>query len=91
MRFVFNGELELVVDFFHEDIVANTLLAGKDYQENFPDLTSLLGLEMFDTIEVYCGDTKMELNGNYNHILGLTSDFNGDILNITLRLNNVVV
>lgn len=91
MRFVFNGELELVVDFFHEDIVENTLLAGKDYTENFPDLTNLLGLKMFDTVEVYCGDTKMELNGNYNRIVNLTSDFNGEMLNITLRLDNYVV
>lgn len=88
MRFVFNGELELVVDFFHEDIVENTLLAGKDYTENFPDLTSMLGLKMFDSVEVYSGDTKIDLNGNYNRIVNLTSDFNGEMLNITLRLDN---
>ena len=91
MRFVFNGELELVVDFFHEDIVDNTLLAGKDYMENFPDLTNMLGLKMFDSVEVYSGDTKIDLNGNYNRIANLTSDFNGEMLNITLRLDNYVV
>lgn len=91
MRFVFNGDKEIVVDFFHEDIVSNMLLAGKDYTENFPDLTALSGLSMFDTVEVYCGDTKIELNGNYNRIAGLTTDYNGDMLNITLRLDNYVM
>lgn len=88
MRFVFNGDKEIVVDFFHEDIVSNMLFAGKDYTENFPDLTALVGLNMFDTIEVYCGDTKIELNGNYNRIDSLTTDYNGEIQTITLRLGN---
>lgn len=91
MRFVFNGDKEIVVDFFHEDIVTNMLFAGKDYTENFPDLAELVGLSMFDTVEVYCGDTKIELNGDYHRIAGLTTDFNGEIQTITLRLDNDVV
>lgn len=91
MRFVFNGELELVVDYFHEDIVGNYLIAGKDYTENFPDLTNMLGLKAFDKVEVFCGDTEMMLNGNYNTIANLSSDFNGEILTVSLALENGVV
>lgn len=87
MRFVFNGELELVVDYFHEDIVNNKLWAGKDYTEGFPDLSPLVGIEMIDSVQVFCGDTEIILNGDYNRIANLTADYGGEVFTVSLTID----
>lgn len=92
MRFIFNGDLEIQLDYFNENLIENVLFAARDIkvEEGFeaPDLEAFVGMTEFDSLVVSADFADINLQGNYSVVRSLTTTYNNDnnIFSVSLVL-----